>query len=70
VASAFYDNQEATIVEDTYRKAILRFGKFDKSYADNGKQYVSRQLRTSCAKLGIRIIHHKPYVAKSKGYVQ
>lgn len=70
VASAFYDNQEATIVEDTYRKVILRFGKFDKSYADNGKQYVSRQLRTSCAKLGIRIIHHRPYSASSKGKVE
>ncbi|NDL66400.1 DDE-type integrase/transposase/recombinase [Anaerotalea alkaliphila] len=70
VASGFYDNQEATIVEDTFRKAILKHGKFDAAYLDNGKQYVSRQLRTSCAKLGIRLIHHKPYTAKSKGKIE
>lgn len=70
VSSGFYDHQEATIVEDTFRKAILRHGKFDAAYLDNGKQYVSKQLRTSCAKLGIRLIHHKPYTAKSKGKIE
>lgn len=70
VSSGFYDNQEATIVEDTFRKAILKHGKFDSAYLDNGKQYVSKQLQTSCAKLGIRLIHHKPYTAKSKGKIE
>ena len=29
LASRFYDSQEEAIVEDTFRQAILRYGKFD-----------------------------------------
>lgn len=70
ISSGFYDNQEATIVEDTFHKAILKYGKFDAAYLDNGKQYVSKQLVLSCAKLGIRLRYCKPYVAKSKGKIE
>lgn len=70
VSSGFYDNQEATIVEDTFHKAVLKYGKFDAGYLDNGKQYVSKQLLNTCAKLGIRLMHCKPYVAKSKGKIE
>lgn len=41
--SEFYDNQEERIVEDTLRKAILKYGHFDKCYFDNGSQYVAKQ---------------------------
>ena len=70
LASGFYDNQEASIVEDTVKKAILHFGKFDALYCDNGSQYISRHLHAACAKLGIRIMRTKPYVAKSKGKIE
>lgn len=70
VSSGFYDNQEAAIVEDTFHKAILKFGKFDAAYCDNGKQYVSKQLVMTFAKLGIRHLRCKPYVAKSKGKIE
>ena len=32
--SQFYDNQEETIVEATFHKVILKFGRFDKCYFD------------------------------------
>jgi len=70
IASGFYDNQEAAIVEDTFHKAILTCGKFDSGYVDNGKQYVSKQLIKTFAKLGIRHMRCKPYVAKSKGKIE
>jgi hypothetical protein len=70
VSSGFYAHQEASIVEDTLHKAILKYGKCDSLYTDNGKQYVSKQLKSTCAALGIRIMHAKPYVAKSKGKVE
>ena len=38
LASRFYDSQEEAIVEDTFRQAILRYGKFDACYFDNGSQ--------------------------------
>ena len=30
LASEFYDNQEEAIVEDTFHKAVLKYGRFDK----------------------------------------
>ncbi len=70
LASEFYDNQEAPIVEDTCHKAILKYGTFDSIYCDNGKQYVSKQLITTCAKLGIRVLHAPPYSGQSKGKIE
>lgn len=70
VSSGFYAHQETEIVEDTLHKAILKFGKCDAIYTDNGPQYISKQLQRACSALGIRIMHAKPYVAKSKGKIE
>ena len=70
LASAFYDNQEETIVEDIFHKAILNYGRFDKCYFDNGSQYVARQLKLSFAKLSIRIAHAPIESGKSKGKIE
>lgn len=66
--SRFYDNQEESIVEDTFHKAILKAGKFDACYFDNGSQYIARQLRFSLSRLGITIRHAPVRSGKSKGY--
>lgn len=68
--SEFYDNQRQEVVEDTFHKAVLKFGKFDCAYLDNGKQYISKKLLESCARLGIRILHAKPRACESKGKVE
>lgn len=68
--SEFYDNQRQEIVEDTFRKAILKFGKFDCAYVDNGGQFISKQLNESCARLGIRILRAKPRACESKGKIE
>ena len=66
----FYDNQEKAIIEDSYRRAILKFGKMDAAYNDRGAQYISTQLIQSLAKLGIKVLHAKPYSPQSKGGVE
>ena len=38
IQSEFYASQEESIVEDTFRKAVLKAGKFDACYFDNGSQ--------------------------------
>ncbi len=68
--SRFYDNQEKTIVEDTFHRAILSYGTFDAAYCDNGKQYISRQLIMSTAMLGIHVYHARPYSGQSKGKIE
>jgi len=70
LSSRFYDNQEEAIVEDTFRKSILKFGKFDSCYFDNGSQYIAKQLKLSLAKLGITIRHAKVRSGKSKGKIE
>ena len=34
LGTGVYDNQEAAIVEDVYRRAILSYGAFDATYVD------------------------------------
>ena len=68
--SEFYDNQRQEIVEDTFHKAVLKFGKFDCGYVDNGGQYISKQLNESCARLGIRLLRAKPRACESKGKIE
>lgn len=70
VQAEFYDNQRADIVEDTVHKAVLKVGVWDALYLDNGKQYISTQLAGSCARLGIRILHAKPYACQAKGKIE
>lgn len=70
VQSEFYDNQRQEVVEDTFHKAILKYGKCDACYLDNGTQYTSNQLHTALARLGIRVIHAKRGACESKGKVE
>lgn len=70
VQSEFYDNQRQEVVEDTFHKAILKQGKCDACYLDNGTQYTTNQLHTALAKLGIRVLHAKPRACQSKGKVE
>ena len=51
------------------REAIARRGLPARLYADNGSNFRSRQLAVICARLGIALIHARPYHAAGKGYV-
>jgi len=70
VAARFYANQKVDIIEDTLRMAIMRYGKPDAVYVDNGKQYRSEWLTKACNRLGIRLLYAKPYHPEGKGYVK
>lgn len=70
VQSEFYDNQRQEVVEDTFHKAILKYGKCDCCYLDNGTQYTTNQLHTALARLGIRVLHAKPRACESKGKIE
>jgi transposase InsO family protein len=63
----FYGNQRLPILEDCFRKALLKFGKPSDILVDNGKIFVSKWFRLACARLGIHHIAAKPYAAQTKG---
>ena len=70
VGARFYTNQKVDIIEDTLREASLTYGKPEAIYVDNGKQYRSNWLQTACAKLGIKLLHAKPYHPEGKGKIE
>jgi transposase InsO family protein len=63
----FYADQKLPILEDAFRKALLRYGKPKDVLVDNGKIFVSKWFRRACAQLGIRHIAAKPYSPEAKG---
>ena len=69
VQSEFYDNQRQKVVEDTFHKAILTYGKCDACYLDNGAQYTTNHLHIALARLGIRVRHAKPRACQTKGKI-
>ena len=66
----FYSTQKLPILEDCFRKALLKFGKPSDVLVDNGKIFVSKWFKLACARLGIRHIAAKPYAAQTKGKVE
>jgi transposase InsO family protein len=69
-AARFYADQRLPILEDCFRRAVLRMAVPDAIYVDNGKIFISRWFRLACAHLGIRHLHTKPMAPESKGKVE
>lgn len=66
----FYLDQRLPILENCFRKAILKRGIPDAVYVDNGKIFISRWFRMACARLGIRHLHTQAYSPESKGKIE
>jgi len=66
----FYPTLDQVIVEDCFRKAILKYGVPESVYFDNGKQYRTKWMGRTCSKLGIRLLFAKPYSPEATGKVE
>jgi putative transposase len=66
----FYDNQRLPILEDAFRKALIKCGAPNNLYVDNGKIFVSHWLQLACAKLSIRHLNTQAYSPESKGKIE
>jgi putative transposase len=64
-AFAFAENTAAFL--PVFKQALLRRGLPKRLYVDNGALYRSTQLALVCAKLGITLIHARPYLPQGKG---
>lgn len=49
------------------RAAIVRWGLPDVLYCDNGAPFANHMLARTCAVLGIRLVHSKPYSPEGRG---
>jgi transposase InsO family protein len=70
VHGEFYDSLDQTIVEDCFRKAVLKEGLPRRVYFDNGKQYRTKWMERACAVLGIKLLYAKPYSPESTGKIE
>jgi transposase InsO family protein len=50
--------------------ALRRHGKPDALYLDNGSTYRGEVLKTACARLGITLLHAKPYDPEARGKME
>ena len=53
-----------------FRQALLRRGIPQRLFVDNGANYRSQHLALVCAKLGVALIHARPYQPQSKGKME
>ena len=53
-----------------FKQALIRRGVPQRLYVDNGANYRSQQLALVCAKLGIALIHARPYQPAGKGKIE
>ena len=66
----FYLDQKGPSLEDCLKKAIIKRGVPEAIFVDNGKIFVSRQLRVACATLGVRHLTAAPYSPEAKGKIE
>lgn len=69
-AASFYNSDGSLSLAKTLRQAIAVYGLPQKFYCDNGKVFSSGYLQMLCAKLGIALIHSKPYDSPSRGKIE
>ena len=66
----FYDKIDQLVVEDCFRKAILKEGLPQRVYFDNGKQYRTKWMERACALMDIKLLFAKPYSPESTGKIE
>jgi len=66
----FYPTLDKLIIEDCFRKAVVKYGIPETVYFDNGKQYKTKWMTRACSKLGIRLLYAKPYSPEATGKVE
>jgi len=68
--SAFCLGETALDIEGVLKQALLRRGLPRKLVVDNGAAYRAATLQGVCARLGIVLIHCRPYAPQSKGKLE
>jgi len=65
---AFGENTRSFL--PVFKRALMRRGIPQRLYVDNGSNYRSHHFSVVCAKLGIALIHARPYQPEGKGKIE
>ncbi len=63
-------HENALSLENAFRDAINTYGICKRFYCDNGAAFRESHLQLVCARLGISLIHSKPYDSPSRGKIE
>ncbi len=69
-AAKFFFHENSINLEIILKEAISRFGLPKIFYCDNGSIFISTPLQLACARLGIALVHSKPYDSPSRGKIE
>jgi putative transposase len=70
VHAQFYFEQHLRSLKDCLKQAMLKRGVPRRFYFDNGKIFRSRLLLALCARLGIQLIHTRPYQPQGRAKME
>ena len=70
VGARFFFHENSLSLQSLVKEAINRFGVPQALYTDNGAIFISSSLQLACARLGIALIHSKPYDSPSRGKIE
>lgn len=68
--AAFFLKEDASSVLAALKEAFARHGLPKILYCDNGPSFSSRLLTLACARLGIALVHSRPYDSPSRGKIE
>ena len=66
----WFFNENSISLEIILKEGIGRFGLPHVLYCDNGSLFSSSHLQLACARLGIALVHSKPYDSASRGKIE
>lgn len=69
-AWGWFYNENSMSLEIVLKEGLARFGTTKGLYCDNGSIFITSNLQLACARLGIALIHSKPYDSPSRGKIE
>jgi transposase InsO family protein len=69
-AWGWFINENSISLEIVLKEGFARFGTPKVLYCDNGSIFITSNLQIACARLGIALIHSKPYDSPSRGKIE
>lgn len=70
VGAAFAFAENSLALATTLKSALLQYGIPQKLYCDNGAAFSTHTLQLACARIGMALIHSKPYDSPSRGKIE
>ncbi len=68
--AAFAHSENTQTFLPMFKQALQRRGLCERLYVDNGANYRSHHLSLVCAKLGVALVHARPYRPQGKGKIE